>query len=123
MSNFLNKYKSFDFDNTCLISFEDLIEKLINAPKIITPDLKLDFELMCDASDYAVGAVLGKRKTKNHDIHYATKVLNEAHINYATTEKELFSIVYALEKFRSYFICSKVIFRLTMQRYNTFSQT
>lgn len=66
---------------------------------------------MCDASEYAVGAVLGQRKTKMfHDIHYASKVLNEAQINYATTKKkELLSIVYALEKFRSYLIGSKVI--------------
>jgi hypothetical protein len=34
---------------------------------------------MCDARDYAVGAVLGQRKSKNfHAIHYASKVLNEA---------------------------------------------
>jgi len=65
---------------------------------------------MCDASDYAVGAVLGQRKEKIfHVIHYASKVLNDAQSNYTTTEKELFVIVYALEKFRSYLIGSKVI--------------
>nr|KYP47823.1 Transposon Ty3-I Gag-Pol polyprotein [Cajanus cajan] len=65
---------------------------------------------MCDASDYAVGAVLGQRRTKLfHAIHYASKVLNEAQINYATTEKELLAIVFALEKFRSYLIGSKVV--------------
>ena len=66
---------------------------------------------MCDASDYAVGAVLGQRKNKIfHVIHYAIKVLNEAQINYAITEKELLAIVYALEKFRSYLIRSKIVF-------------
>nr|KYP32755.1 Retrovirus-related Pol polyprotein from transposon 17.6 [Cajanus cajan]KYP32757.1 Retrovirus-related Pol polyprotein from transposon 17.6 [Cajanus cajan] len=65
---------------------------------------------MCDASDYAVGAVLRQRRTKIfHAIHYASKVLNEAQINYATTEKELLAIVFALEKFRSYLIGSKVV--------------
>ena len=65
---------------------------------------------MCDASDYAVGAVLGQRKNKNfHVIHYASKVLNEAQIHYATTEKELLAIVYALEKFRSYLIGSTIV--------------
>ena len=65
---------------------------------------------MCDASDYAVGAVLGQTKNKFfHVIDYASKVLNEAQINYATIEKELLAIVYALEKFRSYLIGSKIV--------------
>jgi hypothetical protein len=65
---------------------------------------------MCDTSDYAVGAVLGQRRDKIfHAIHYASKVLNEAQVNYATTEKELLAIVYALEKFRAYLIGSKVV--------------
>ena len=57
---------------------------------------------MCEASDYAVKAIMGQRKNKIFHVHYASKVLNEAQINYATTEKELLAIVYALEKFRSY---------------------
>jgi hypothetical protein len=58
----------------------------------------LDFEINCDASDYAVGAVLGQRKDKFfHPIHYASRVLNDAQVNYATTEKELLAIVYGLE--------------------------
>lgn len=65
---------------------------------------------MYDASDYTVGDVLGQRKTKAlHDIHYASKVLNDAQVNYATTEKELLVMVYALEKFRSYLIGSRII--------------
>lgn len=58
---------------------------------------------MCDASDYAVGAVLGQRKDKRaYAIYYASKVLDEAQVNYATTEKELLAIVFAVNKFRSY---------------------
>jgi len=69
-----------------------------------------NFELMCDASDYVVGAVLGQRKDKIfHVIHYVSKVLNEAQINYATTEKELLAILYALEKFRSYLVGFKFV--------------
>nr|KYP32883.1 Retrovirus-related Pol polyprotein from transposon 17.6 [Cajanus cajan] len=65
---------------------------------------------MCDASDYAVGAVLGQRRAKTfHAIHYASKVLNEAQINYATTEKELLAIVFSSKKFRSYLIGAKVV--------------
>jgi len=64
---------------------------------------------MCDASDYAVGAVLGQRKEKLfYVIHYASKVLNDIQSNYTTTEKELLVIVYALEKFSAYLIGSKV---------------
>nr|KYP75218.1 Retrovirus-related Pol polyprotein from transposon 17.6 [Cajanus cajan] len=91
-------------------AFEALKARLTSTPIIIALDWKLDFELMCDASDYAVGAVLGQRRTKTfHAIHYASKVLNKAQINYATTEKELLAIVFALEKFRSYLIGSKVV--------------
>ena len=65
---------------------------------------------MCDASDYAVGAVLGQRKNgKVHAIYYASKTLNDAQVNYATTEKELLAVVFAFEKFRSYIVNSKVI--------------
>ena len=65
---------------------------------------------MCDASDYAVGAVLGQRKEgKVNAIYYASKTLNEAQVNYATTEKELLVVVFAFEKFRSYIVNSKVI--------------
>src|SRR6185312_15777580 len=70
----------------------------------------LPFEIMCDASDYAVGAVLGQRKDgKVHAIYYPSKTLNEAQVNYATTEKELLAVVFAFEKFRSYIVNSKVI--------------
>nr|KYP77072.1 Retrovirus-related Pol polyprotein from transposon 17.6 [Cajanus cajan] len=63
---------------------------------------------MCDASDYAIGAALGQSKDKIFHIHYASKVLKENQINYATTEKELLAIVYALEKFCSYLVGSKI---------------
>jgi hypothetical protein len=65
---------------------------------------------MCDASDYAVGAVLGQRKEgRVHAVYYASKTLNGAQLNYATTEKELLAVVFAFEKFRSYIVNSKVV--------------
>jgi hypothetical protein len=65
---------------------------------------------MCDASDYAVGAVLCQRKEgRVHTVYYASKTLNEAQLNYATTEKELLAVVFTFEKFRSYIVNSKVI--------------
>ena len=110
LSNLLVKDVDFNFDAKCLEAFERLKEKLIMTPIIVAPNWSLDFELNCDVSDYAVGAVLGQRKDKIfHPIHYASKVLNDAQVNYATTEKELLAIVYGLEKFRSYLIGSRVI--------------
>ena len=65
---------------------------------------------MCDASDFAVGAVLGQRKDKKlHVIYYASRTLDDAQRNYATTEKELLAVVFAFEKFISYLVGSKVI--------------
>jgi len=110
LCNLLNKDTSFHFDNDCMIAFNYLKEKLISAPIITAPNWNFNFELMCDASDYAVGAVLGQRKEKVFCvIHYASKIFNDAQSNYTTTEKELLAIVYALEKFRSYSIGSKVV--------------
>ncbi|KAI5313452.1 hypothetical protein L3X38_042628 [Prunus dulcis] len=83
---------------------------LTTALIIIPPDWSLPFELMCDASDYAVGAVLGQRVDKKpHAIYYASRTLNDAQLNYSTTEKELLAVIFALEKFRSYLITNKVI--------------
>ena len=74
-------------------AFETLKKKLISAPIIVSLDWNLPFELMCDASDYAIGAVLGQRKDKNfHVIYYASRTLTEAQLNYATTEKELLAV-------------------------------
>ncbi|GJZ65117.1 reverse transcriptase domain-containing protein, partial [Tanacetum coccineum] len=68
------------------------------------------FELMCDASDYAIGAVLGQRIEKHFQpIHYVSKTMIEAETNYTTTEKEMLAVVYAFEKFRSYLIMNKSV--------------
>ncbi|GKF12875.1 reverse transcriptase domain-containing protein [Tanacetum coccineum] len=70
----------------------------------------LPFEIMCDASDYAVGAVLGQRIDKHFKpIHYTSKTMNEAQENYTTTEKELLAIIFAFEKFCQYLVLSKTI--------------
>ncbi|KAM2933093.1 hypothetical protein FF1_041090 [Malus domestica] len=106
----LQKEVAFEFTKECTASFNQLKELLTTAPIIIPPDWSLPFELMCDASDYALGAVLGQRKDKKpHVIYYASQTLNDAQLNYSTTEKELLAVVFALDKFRSYLIGIKVI--------------
>jgi len=96
LSNLLNKEVVFVFNEECLEAFNTLKAKLVYAPVITTLDWGQEFELMCDA----VGVVLGQRKGRMfHTIYYASKVLNDAQINYATTEKEFLAIVFALEKF------------------------
>ncbi|WJZ87574.1 hypothetical protein VitviT2T_006944 [Vitis vinifera] len=65
---------------------------------------------MCDASDFAIGAVLGQRKDgKPYVIYYASKTLNEAQRNYTTTEKELLAVVFPLDKFRACLVGSFII--------------
>ncbi|KAK1626852.1 hypothetical protein QYE76_001167 [Lolium multiflorum] len=82
---------------------------LTTAPIVEPPDWNLPFEIMCDASDFAIGAVLGQRVDKKLNvIHYASKTLDAAQRNYATTEKELLAVVFACDKFRSYIVDSKV---------------
>ncbi|CAN6576792.1 unnamed protein product [Malus baccata var. baccata] len=106
----LQKEVAFEFTKECTESFNQLKELLTTAPIIVPPDWSLPFELMCDASDYALGAVLGQRKDKRpHVIYYASRTLNDAQLNYSTTEKELLAVVFALDKFRSYLIGTKVI--------------
>ncbi|GJU69908.1 reverse transcriptase domain-containing protein [Tanacetum coccineum] len=110
MTHLLEKETPFFFSKECIESFNTLKRKLTEAPILIAPDWDLPFELMCDASDFAIGAVLGQRKNKHFQpIHYASKTMTEAQAHYTTTEKELLAVVYAFEKFRSYLILSKSI--------------
>ncbi|GKA20187.1 reverse transcriptase domain-containing protein [Tanacetum coccineum] len=106
----LEKETPFIFSKECIEAFNILKKKLTEAPILVAPDWDLPFEIMCDASDYAVGAVLGQRKTKHFQpIHYASKTMTDAQAHYTTTEKELLAVVYAFEKFRPYLVLSKTI--------------
>ncbi|GJU12214.1 reverse transcriptase domain-containing protein [Tanacetum coccineum] len=100
MTHLLEKETPFIFSTKCREAFETLKKKLTEAPILVAPDWDLPFEIMCDASDFAVGAVLGQRKTKHFQpIHYASKTMTDAQAHYTTTEKELLAVVYAFEKF------------------------
>ncbi|GKE79941.1 reverse transcriptase domain-containing protein [Tanacetum coccineum] len=106
----LEKDTPFEFDDECQKAFELLKEKLTCAPVIVSPNWNLSFELMRDASDFAVGAVLGQKDGKNfHPIYFASKTLNPAQQKYTVTKKELMAVVFTFDKFRSYLILSKTI--------------
>ncbi|GJU34506.1 uncharacterized protein Tco_1182860 [Tanacetum coccineum] len=106
----LQKDVAFEFDDDCRVAFDKLKELLTSSPIIQPPDWNLPFEIMSDANNYDVGAVLGQRAGKSaHVIYYASRTLDSAQWNYSTTEKELLAIVFALEKFCSYLLGTKVI--------------
>ena len=106
----LEKETKFNFDDSCKAAFEEIKLRLVQAPIMAAPEWDQGFEIMCDASDFAMGAVLGKRKEKIfRAIYYASRTFNEAQENYSTTEKEILPIVFACEKFRPYILGSHVI--------------
>ncbi|GJV17805.1 reverse transcriptase domain-containing protein [Tanacetum coccineum] len=108
MTHLLEKETPFYFSKECIEAFNTLKRNLTEAPILIAPDWNEPFELMCDASDFALGAVLGQRHEKHfRPIHYASKTMNEAESRYTTTEKEMLAVVYAFEKFRSYLVMNK----------------
>lgn len=77
-----------------------LKEKLVTAPVMVAPDCGKPFELMCNANDSAVGTIIGERFEKIFwAIHYASKTLNRAQLNYTTTENEMLVVVFACDKF------------------------
>ncbi|GJS20199.1 reverse transcriptase domain-containing protein [Tanacetum coccineum] len=100
MTRLLEKDTPFFFSKECIEAFQTLKKKLTEAPILIAPDWDLTFELMYDASDFAIGAVLGQRKEKHfRPIRYASKTMTEAQAHYTTMEKEMLAVVYAFEKF------------------------
>nr|GEU77481.1 reverse transcriptase domain-containing protein [Tanacetum cinerariifolium] len=110
MTHLLEKETPFVFFRDCIDAFETLKKKLTEAPILIFPDWNLPFELMCDASDFAIGGVLGQSKTKHFQpIHYASKTMTEAQIHYTMTKKEMVAVVYAFEMFRPCLVLSKSI--------------
>ena len=91
----------------CFLNTQESTHLSANHP---TPDWSLPFEIMCEASDYAVGVVVGQTKDKKHHANvYASKTLIGAQLNYATTEKEVLAVVFAIDKFRSYLVGAKII--------------
>ncbi|XP_073046163.1 uncharacterized protein [Primulina eburnea] len=110
LCNLLEKESTFIFDDNCLQAFEKIKMALVTEPIMTVPDWEHPFELMCDASDYAVGVVLGQRRDKVfRSIYYASRTMDAAQQNYTTTEKEMLAVVFAFDKFRPYLVGTKVI--------------
>ena len=110
LSNLLQKEVEFDFDDRCKEAFDCLKRAVTTTFIIQAPDWIAPIELMCDASNYGLGAVLAQKIDKlPRVIYYASRTLDAAQANYTTTEKELLAIGFALEKFRSYLLGTRVI--------------
>ena len=106
----LEKDPKFIWGEDCERRFEELKTYLTTTPIVRPPNWQLTFEVMCDASDLYIGAILGQREGgKPYVVYYASKTLNEAQRNYTTTEKGLLAVVYALDKFRAYLVGSDII--------------
>nr|GEW21422.1 DNA-directed DNA polymerase [Tanacetum cinerariifolium] len=94
MTHLLEKETPFVFSKEYVDAFNTLKKKLTEAPILVVLDWNLHFELMCDASEYVIGTVLGQHKTKHFQpIHYASKTMIEAQIHYTTTEKEMLAVI------------------------------
>ena len=75
----LEKDAKFDFDESCRSAFDKIKSRLVTTPIMVIPDWNNDFEIMCDASDFAMRAILGQRIEKIFKaIYYANKTFNEA---------------------------------------------
>ena len=106
----LEKDTRFNFDDSCKAAFEEIKTRLVQAPIMAAPEWDQEFEVMCDASYFAMGAILGQKKEKIlRAIYYASRTFNETQENYSTTKKEMLAIVFACEKFRPYILGSHVI--------------
>ena len=109
----LEKDTKFNCDVACQSSFEEIKSRLVEAPIMAKPDWNSEFEIMCGASDYAMGVVLGQKANKMfRAIYYANKTFNEAQENYSTIEKEMLAMVFACERFRPYILGSHVIIHI-----------
>nr|GEU85496.1 reverse transcriptase domain-containing protein [Tanacetum cinerariifolium] len=94
MTRLLEKDTLFIFSKEWVEAFQTLKRKLTKAPILIASDWDMPFELMCDASDFAIGAVLGQCQDKHfRPIHYANKTMTEAESNYTIMEREMLAMV------------------------------
>ena len=103
MFKLLTKDTEFQWIESCQNAFEILKAKLLVAPILRCPDWSLLFHISTDASDMAIGEVLGQKEGQApYSIYFISKILNLAELNYTVTEKEFLAVVYSINKFHHY---------------------
>nr|GEW04173.1 reverse transcriptase domain-containing protein [Tanacetum cinerariifolium] len=97
MTRLLEKDTPFIYSQEYVDAFQTLKRMLTETSILIAPDWDMPFELMCDASDFAIGVVLGQRRDKHfRNIHYASKTMTEVESKYTTTEKEMLTVIHSI---------------------------
>ena len=103
MFKLLTKDTKFCWDDNCQSAFEELKAKLSMAPVLRGPNWSLPFHISTDASDTALGGVLGQKENQqNYAIYFTSKNLTPPELNYTVTEKEFLAVVHSINKFRYY---------------------
>eukprot|EP00253_Pinus_taeda_P023260 PITA_23260 len=99
----LTKNVEFKWTDDCEKAFDQLKHHLSTAPILRGPDWALPFHISSDASDTAIGAVLGQQQNSlPYAIYFISKNMTPAELNYTVTEKEFLAVIYAINKFRHY---------------------
>jgi hypothetical protein len=101
MDTVKKRHKSFHWIAEAEKSFNLLKQKIIEQPISVLSDFKKTFQVNCDASGYAIGAVLSQ---EDRPVAYFSKKLDEAKLKYSTYDKEFYAIIQALKKWRHYLI-------------------
>ena len=99
LSRLTQKSRHFEWSSECQTAFEQLKYYLTHAPLLKMPELGKEFEVVTDASDYALGAVLIQ---DGRPVAYESRKLIPAEINYSATEKEMLASIHALKVWRCY---------------------
>lgn len=103
LTQLTHKDRTFEMDDAAINAFEELKERLVNAPvlRLARPDLP--YEVTTDASDYAIGAVLEQVENGvRRPVAYYSKTLNKSQRNWPAYDKELYAIMQATKQWRTY---------------------
>jgi hypothetical protein len=101
MDTVKKRHKYFHWTEEAEKSFNLLKRKITEQPILVLPDFKRTFQVKCDASEFAIGAVLSK---EDRLIAYFSEKLNEAKVKCSTYDKDFYVIIQALKKWRHYLI-------------------
>lgn len=102
-----SKKLKISLDQNALDAFQKLKNSLISGDVILShPDFEKSFDLTTDASDYAIGAVLSQNRKP---ITFLSRTLSKTEENYATNEKEMLAIIWALNSLRNYLYGSRKV--------------